>query len=296
IPVFWSPLHFPNQPGTLGATIDADHPLWSKFPTGTHTNWQWWELLAESYAIDLAALSTRPTMPLRFIDKYNRNALPAGLFEARVGNGKLLVCTLNVTEQLDQRLAARQLRRSILTYMASDQFQPTASIAAGEIQQLFRAVRFVVKADSAHPSYRAELAVDGDPATFWHTDWTAAGQKLPAWLQIDLKQPQVITGLKYTPRADMNRGRVARYTIEVSMDGRDFIAWQKDATFPDNALPQTVTFDKPVRARFVRMVVRRSYNDEMSARQNAAVAEFEPIVETATDVRDLGIVPGFNDR
>ena len=76
IPVFWSPLHFPNQPGTLGAMIEPAHPVWREFPTGTHTDWQWWELLAKSFAVDMETVSPRPAMPFRFVDKYNRNALP----------------------------------------------------------------------------------------------------------------------------------------------------------------------------------------------------------------------------
>ena len=34
-------------------------------------------------------------MPLRFFDKFNRNALPAALWEAKAGSGKLFVCTLD---------------------------------------------------------------------------------------------------------------------------------------------------------------------------------------------------------
>jgi len=137
IPVFWSPLHFPNQPGTLGAMIDAGHPVWCEFPTDAHTDWQWWELLSHSYAIDLDGLSVLPTMAFRFVDKYNRNALPAALFEAKVGNGRLMVCTLDVTHDLEKRIVARQLRRSMLTYMGSPEFRPQTELSEDEIKSLF---------------------------------------------------------------------------------------------------------------------------------------------------------------
>lgn len=104
--------------------IEAAYPVWRVFPTGTHTDWQWWELTSKSFALDLAALPVRPAMPFRFVDKYNRNALPAAIFEAKVGAGRLLVCTLDITQDLDTRLAARQLRRSILAYMTGDAFRP----------------------------------------------------------------------------------------------------------------------------------------------------------------------------
>jgi len=137
IPVFWSPLHFPNQPGTLGATIDQRHPAFAQFPTGTSTDWQWWDLLATSVAVDLNAARLKPVMPFRFVDKYNRNALPAAIFEARVGPGRLLVCTLDLSRDLPTRPAARQLRRSLLAYVANERFAPTTQWSEADLKSLF---------------------------------------------------------------------------------------------------------------------------------------------------------------
>ena len=130
---------FPNQPGTMGAMIDPRHPVFADFPTDPWTNWQWWELLNHSFAMNLETVSTRVTMPLRFVDKFNRNALPASVFEARVGKGRLLVCTLDISSNLETRIAARQLRRSIDRYLAGDQFQPRAELSLADLKNLFRA-------------------------------------------------------------------------------------------------------------------------------------------------------------
>ena len=136
-PVFWNPVMFPNQPGTMGTMIDARHPAFAEFPTDPWTNWQWWELLHGSFAIDLDDIPARVTMPFRFVDKFNRNALPAAIFETQVGRGKLLVCTLDVTHHLNTRLAARQLRRSLLDYMGGKKFQPQVQLSAADLQKLF---------------------------------------------------------------------------------------------------------------------------------------------------------------
>lgn len=136
-PVFWNPVMFPNQPETMGAMIDARHPAFAEFPTDPWTNWQWWELLHDSFAIDLDEIPVGVTMPFRFVDKFNRNALPAAIFEAQVGRGKLLVCTLDLTSHLDHRVAARQLRRSIVDYMSSKKFQPQVQLSADDLQKLF---------------------------------------------------------------------------------------------------------------------------------------------------------------
>jgi hypothetical protein len=138
VPVFWNPVMFPNQPGTMGAMIDARHPVFADFPTKNWTDWQWWELMHRSFSINLDALAARVEMPLRFVDKFNRNALPCAIFEARVGKGRLLVCTLDISNDLDSRIVARQLRRSILEYMNGKKFEPRNELNLEELKTLFR--------------------------------------------------------------------------------------------------------------------------------------------------------------
>lgn len=138
VPVFWNPVMFPNQPGSMGAMIDARAPVFADFPTDPWTNWQWWELLHHAFAINLDGAGATVAMPFRFVDKFNRNALPAAIFEARVGSGRLLVCTLDITHDLDDRIAARQLRRSILDYMAGGEFQPRGQLSPADLASLFR--------------------------------------------------------------------------------------------------------------------------------------------------------------
>jgi hypothetical protein len=291
IPVFWSPLHFPNQPGTLGAMIDQTHPVWREFPTGPHTDWQWWELLGKSFAADLDDVDAKLAMPFRFVDKYNRNAQPAAIFEARVGPGQLLVCTLDIAQDLDSRIVARQLRRSILSYMAGADFSPKGELTEAQLQSLFQTPTYHVRASSANDGYAPELAVDGDPKTFWHTDWSKEGG-LPGWLEIDPGRELLIRGFNYTPRQDMARGRIGRYQVEVSQDGKHWLPWGEEASFPGSTEPQRVQFAKLVRARCLRLT---ALSDHGGA-NHAAVAELSLISEDISpDVRDLGIVPGFND-
>ncbi len=135
---FWNPVMFPNQPGSMGAMIDAKHPVFADFPTEDWTDWQWWELTHGSFSVDLDAIHNKVEMPFRFVDKFNRNALTAAIFEARVGNGQLLVCTLDISNHLDSRITARQLRRSILNYMASDKFQPRDELSPADLKHLFQ--------------------------------------------------------------------------------------------------------------------------------------------------------------
>jgi hypothetical protein len=59
------------------------------------------------------------------------------LLEARVLNGRLLMTTMDITRNLDRRPVARQLRYSILRYMASADFRPAISVGTEVIQHLF---------------------------------------------------------------------------------------------------------------------------------------------------------------
>ena len=288
IPVFWSPLHFPNQPGTLGATIDPGHPVFRDFPTGTHTDWHWWELLATSTTVDMSGLDPNIAQPFRFVDKYNRNALPTGIFEAKVGPGKLLVCTLDIESDLEQRIAARQLRRSIEAYLASPNFAPQGELTLDQLAELIGEVSIIARASSAHSDHPAYLAVDGDPQTFWHSDWTS-GERPPFQFDLDLLHQRLIHGFRYLPRQDQANGRIGHYSIEISDDGTTWTPWHRPGSFAQNAHEQIVTFDQPARARHLRLNLKDGHGG------HGSIATLEPITSTAeTDVGDLGIIPGFN--
>ncbi|MBK1827320.1 discoidin domain-containing protein [Haloferula rosea] len=290
IPVFWSPLHFPNQPGTLGATIETDHPLWNHFPTDSHTNWQWWELTATSTAVDLSGVDASVAKPFRFIDKYDRNALPTGIFEARVGPGKLLVCTLDVESRPDERIVARQLKRALIQRIQSSDFNPSGVLSPSQLQELIGETSLVVTASSAHSTTPASHAADGDPTTLWHTDWTT-GEKLPADLTIDLLGPKPILGLRCTQRKDMENGRVSAYEVEVSIDGSKWLKIATNGKLANSGNTQEIRFKDPIKARYLRLSILRDHGN----RGFASMAEIEPLLGDPGDVRDLGIIPGFND-
>ena len=53
-----------------------------------------------------------------------------------------------------------------------------------------------------------------------------------------------------------------------------------------------MNFEKPVRAKFFRLTAKSDHGEA----NQAAIAEIELMaVEVSADVRNLGLVPGFND-
>ncbi|MCK4748980.1 MAG: hypothetical protein KAT15_18135, partial [Bacteroidales bacterium] len=56
------------------------------------------------------------------------------LFEAKVGAGHLMVCSINLVQDLETRPVSKQLLVSILEYMNSPAFHPETELDPGEIQ------------------------------------------------------------------------------------------------------------------------------------------------------------------
>ena len=59
------------------------------------------------------------------------------LVEANVLKGKLLMTTMDIDSHLDRRVVARQMRKAILDYMQSDDFQPTLTLTPETISHFF---------------------------------------------------------------------------------------------------------------------------------------------------------------
>lgn len=136
LPVFWSLTWFPKQPGTMGILCDPGHPALAGFPTAAHSDWQWWELTegSRTFVLDETPPGFRPIVQV--IDDYHRNHKLGAIFEARVGRGKLLVSSLDLDSHPETRVAARQLRQSLLGYAASEQFNPTHSLSWETVTKL----------------------------------------------------------------------------------------------------------------------------------------------------------------
>jgi hypothetical protein len=140
LPVFWSSVWFPNrQPSTMGILCDPKHPALAQFPTEFYSNWQWYDLIQNSRTMILAATPASFRPIVQVIDTFERNGKLGNLFEARVGKGRLLVCTIDLPGLAEKQPAARQLTRSLYAYTGSDAFQPSTELAASLLEKMFSA-------------------------------------------------------------------------------------------------------------------------------------------------------------
>ena len=134
VPVFWSPVHFPNQPATMGVLLDEKHPAFNKFPTDSYSNWQWWDLCINSKSIVVDSINSKPLV--RVIDNFVTNHHLTNLFEAKIGEGLLVFSSIDLTTKLNKRPVARQLKHSVIEYMKSNDFNPTNIIKIKDIKSL----------------------------------------------------------------------------------------------------------------------------------------------------------------
>jgi hypothetical protein len=137
LPVFWSPIWFPHQqPNTMSILCDPEHPVFEQFPTDSYSDWQWWDLLNHSRSIILDDTPFDLHPIVQVIDNFARNHKLANLFEARVGAGKLLVCTIDLLRLANESPAANQLLRSIYAYVGSPAFHPTGNLGETLLNKL----------------------------------------------------------------------------------------------------------------------------------------------------------------
>ncbi len=138
--IFWNTAWTARQaPHTLGILCDPKSPALSGFPTDSHTNWQWWYLLSPGHA---AAMILDPLPPglnpiVQVIDDWFTARRLGLVFEAKIGKGKLLVSSIDLETELETNLVARQLRSSLLGYMASDRFDPKTDVTVEQLRSLF---------------------------------------------------------------------------------------------------------------------------------------------------------------
>lgn len=152
VPVFWSPVHFPKQAGTMGLLCDPLHPALKYFPTDGHTDWQWWDLLINSTSINTEDFDGGRSV-VSIIDNFANNRKLSLIYEAKVFNGKLLLAGCDLTAGTGSRIVAGQMLNSILKYMNSNEFNPSQLKNPDILRDAINADNKGLKKDKADSMY-----------------------------------------------------------------------------------------------------------------------------------------------
>jgi hypothetical protein len=260
VPVFWNRFMGPAWSRMLGLWIDLpygktrSHTL-DGFPTSSSFDWQWAEVVRNVRAVNLDRLPAELEPAVWGIDDWNRNYKLGVIFECTVGDGKLLVSTIDVTKPADPNPVARQLRLSLLKYMASDCFQPEVPVFADRIRTLFfdTVIMKRLGATAQVDGVAENAAIDGDPNTFW----LVGDQRSPSREQVTsvISFPAPVAGVVLMSRQNHreHEGDIREYSLQVSDDGsdwRDVARGELLSTFA----PQRIEFTRTITARYLKLV------------------------------------------
>jgi inosine-uridine nucleoside N-ribohydrolase len=274
--IFWNTAWTRKQaPHTLGILCDPKHGALKEFPTQYHSNWQWWELISAGKSMILDELPPAVLPVVQVIDDWVTNRRLGLVFEAQVASGKLLVCSMDLVNDLENRPVARQMMHSLQQYMAGRGFKPRHEVSLDVIQGLFREPGLMdgvaVHADSEALSHEAQLAIDGDPNTLWHTSWEGDIPDFPHYIQLDFPEPVMMRGLRYLPRQDMTNGWIADYAVYVKSADVDWGNAVIEGTWPQGKVAQEMLLDKPRQVQHIRLEARSGFDGQ----RFASIAELE---------------------
>ena len=277
IPLFWNRQMSPGWSRMLGMAVEEKHPALAGFPTADFGDWQWIDLVGKSRAMNLSGLPASLQPIVQPVDDWNRNWKLGMLFEAKVGSGKLMVCSIDLEKNLEKRPTALQFRRSLLDYMASAAFNPPVAASPQQLTSFLFDTRIMQKLGAKGPA----PLLDGDPNSFWQ-----AGPGHPQALDIEFKASVPMTGLVLMPRQNHrdHEGDVREYSVELSDDGS---TWRevKSGALGSSFSPVRIDFAKEEHARHLRFTSRSGFGaDPVSALAELAVIYTGPPLAGGSNV------------
>lgn len=102
---------------------------------------------------------------------------------------------------------------------------------------------------------------DGNPNTFWHTQWQGGQPGPPHWFIVDMHESHSLNGFLILDRQGVGQeGRPKDVIFEVSADGNSWTTAAQLTLANDNSKKQKITFDNPTASiRYFRFTVNNTY-------------------------------------
>jgi beta-galactosidase len=128
--------------------------------------------------------------------------------------------------------------------------------------------------DTAHGNVAANV-LDGEPETFWHTQWEPTEPPMPHELVIEFASSVELNGLVCTSRQDMVNGHVKSFEVYVSDDSAKWGSPVHRGELANTVERQTIPFAKPAKGRYLRFVAL----SEHGGHPFASMAELDVLVK-----------------
>ena len=246
--VFWNAQMGPTYGRGMGFVCQNHHPALAEFPSRAYQEWQWDEILHGAYGLNLSEMPKELIPIVQPIDDWNRNYRLGMILECMVGKGSLLIVTADLDQRLSERPAARQLKKSLFDYTASDQFKPKIRVTEDMLCNSFfprlvmlhygvkvkvvsqggklydyaeesREMKFYNSGQETENQGREEFLalLDGDPDTFY----TSEQLRYPFTIELEAEKEATIRGMLYMPRQNdrMHSGDIKGCKVEALVNG-----------------------------------------------------------------------------
>ena len=135
---------------------------------------------------------------------------------------------------------------------------------------------YTATAGSTQPGNSPDIALDGDPSSFWEVVWDI-GNEDPSvlWYQITLDDVVEVQAVRYLPRwggaAGNINGLITQYYVTVSEDGSEW-STVAEGTWDRVEGWKLAQFEEPVNAKYIRLVAEGTWAD-VGENSNMSIAE-----------------------
>ncbi|WP_247716554.1 alpha-L-fucosidase [Sinomicrobium weinanense] len=235
------------------------------------------EVTASKFRLRIEA--GRLTPSIATIGAYYYKTRPPQLQVFRTGDGKVTIRPLQAdfNWKPHQENLAENLYKSINIYYTADGSKPTADskkysgpfeLSKGEVKAvavinnehgsvtsetlgIAKGDWRIIETDSESGEHKAGMAIDENKQTWWQSEASGSNH----YIAVDLGKAYHLNAFAYTPQKQNDRGMMARGTIEVSTDGKN---WKNAGDFEFGNLINDPTtrkyfFNSPAPARYVRI-------------------------------------------
>ncbi len=138
LPVFWNTSWFKMRPPHVtGMLIQEKSQAFADFPTSFHSDLQWWDIQHRAQVMHIEDFPSDFRPLIQPIDTWFLNRRLALVYEAKVGNGKIIVSSADLGPDVQNKPASRQLFFSLQRYMESDTFDPKDELSLQVIKDIF---------------------------------------------------------------------------------------------------------------------------------------------------------------
>jgi hypothetical protein len=151
----------PKREGNSG-TVVYPHPALGDFPHEGFCDLQFWPMIYRAKSLRLADFPAGTEPAIRTIDNFSRGRSKGYTAELRVGEGRLFISTLNLTQSYSWSPATRYMFDCLLEYTAGDGFQPSTRTTPAESRAMITA--FAEEQKKNPPAPLNEMAARYDTA------------------------------------------------------------------------------------------------------------------------------------